>query len=455
MHPQAHAAVPASALEGVLWPALPLPEGSRMLAMQFQFAQSERWPAGRLRAAQFEQLKLLLRHARETVPYYRERLAGFDFSAPLNGDLWSRLPLLRRTDVQEHFEALCSSAVPQDHGRVQQGETSGSTGRPIRFLDTDLNQSLWYAFTLRDHLWHGRDFTGKLAGIRGPSRIQPGSARGWGPATDSAFRTGETVMSSTELSHEAQAAWLMQENPDYLISIASNVMALARHCRDRGLRPSRLREVRTYGEALHPDLRVIVREAWGVPVVDMYSCREAGYLALQCPRHEHYHVQSEGVLLELLDAGDRPCKPGELGRVVITPLHKFAMPMIRYEIGDYAEAGEPCDCGRGLPVLKRVVGRQRNMLRLPGGGLRYPRLGEYEFSCVPAVRQFQVVQKTLRDIEVSLVAARPLAAEEEARLRALILKNLNGDFELSFVYREVIPRSAGGKYEDFRSEVQP
>jgi len=426
-----------------------------MLAMQFQFVQSECWSPGQLRAAQFAQLATLLRHAQATVPYYRERLAGFDFSAPLTGNVFARLPLLSRARMQEAYESLCSAAVPADHGRVQQGETSGSTGRPVRFLDTELSQSLWYAFTLRDHLLHRRDFSGKLAGIRGPSRIQPGSARGWGPATDSAFRTGTTVMSSTELSHEAQAAWLMQENPDYLISIASNVKALARYCRDKGLRPSRLREVRTYGEALHPDLRAIVRDAWDVPLVDIYSCREAGYLALQCPLHEHYHVQSEGVILELLDAADQPCKPGELGRVVITPLHKFAMPMIRYEIGDYAEAGEVCDCGRGLPVIKRIVGRQRNMLRLPGGALRYPRLGEYEFSCVPAVRQFQVVQKTLRGIEVALVVARPLSREEETRLRTLILKNLNGDFEIVFVYRDAIPRSAGGKYEDFVSEVLP
>jgi phenylacetate-CoA ligase len=453
MHKLAHTAVPGSTLAGVMWPTMPGAEGVRMLAMQYQFAQSERWSPAALREAQFAQLTRLLQHAKSTVPFYRERLAIIATDRPLDAAAFAQIPLLRRQDIQENFDALVSRALPPDHGGMQEGQTSGSTGRPIRFMGTELTNVFWHAFTLRDHLWHRRDFSGKLASIRGPGRIKSGSGTGWGPSTDSAFRTGSVVMYTTEQAMPEQAEWLMRENPDYLISIASNAQQLARHCGQHGLRPSQLREVRTYGEALHPELRSVVRAAWGVPVTDMYSCREAGYLALQCPQHEHYHVQAEGVYLELLNAEGQSCMPGELGRIVITPLHNFAMPLIRYEIGDYAEAGEPCDCGRGLPVIRRIVGRVRNMLRLPGGGMRYPRFGEYEFGDIRPVRQFQVVQKTLQDIEVALVVARPLVAAEEDKLRALILRNLGHSFQLSFVYRDDIPRSAGGKYEDFRSEV--
>ncbi len=453
MHKLAHTAVPGSALQHVLWPAVPGTEGARMLAMQYQFAQSERWSPEVLAAAQFAQLGHLLRHAQATVPFYRERLAGLALDRPLDAATFSRIPLLRRQDIQEKFDALCSQAVPADHGQSYPGESSGSTGRPIRYLKTELNDVFWHAFTVRDHLWQRRDFSGKLAAIRGPGRLQPGSGTGWGVSTDAAFHTGPVAMSTTEQSLAAQVEWLMRENPEYLMGIASNVQELARYCGRQGLRPSRLREVRTYGEVLHPGLRSTVRAAWDVPVTDMYSCREGGYLALQCPQHEHYHVQAEGVYLELLNAEGQLCSPGELGRVVITPLHAFAMPLIRYEVGDYAEAGAPCNCGRGLPVIRCIAGRVRNMLRLPGGGLRYPRFGEYQFGNFEAVRQFQVVQKSLSDIEVALVVARPLQPAETEALRALILKNLGYPFNVSFVYRDAIPRSAGGKYEDFRSEV--
>ena len=447
----AHIPVPGSAVEGMGWPALPGAEGERMLALQYQFAQSERWSPAVLREAQFAQLTQLLRHAKSTVPFYRERLAGIAADRPLDVAAFERIPLLRRQDIQENFEALVSRALPPDHGGMQEGSTSGSTGRPIRFMGTPLTEAFWHAFTLREHLWQRRDFSGRLAAIR--ARVTPGGSPGWGASTGSVFRTGPSDLCNTERPIAEQAQWLMQQNPDYLISVASNVQELARHCGKHGLRPSQLCEVRTYGEALHPDARAEIRAAWGVPVTDMYSCREAGYLALQCPEHEHYHVQAEGVYLELLDDRGQPCAPGTLGRVVITVLHNFATPLIRYDIGDYAEAGEPCDCGRNLPVIRRIVGRVRNMLRLPGGGMRHPRFGEAQFGSIAPVRQFQVLQKTLQDIEVALVVARPLTAAEEDTLRALILKNLAHPFTVSFVYRDDIPRSAGGKYEDFRSEV--
>lgn len=451
MHRQAHTTVPGSALDGVRWPAVPGVEGARMLALQYQFAQSERWSPTELREAQFAQLTQLLHHAKATVPFYRDRLAGIAADRPLDAAAFAQIPLLRRQDIQENFETMVSRVLPPDHGAMQEGNTSGSTGRPIRFMTTSLTEVFWHAFTLREHLWHSRDFSGKLAAIR--ARVSPGGGAGWGVSTDSVFRTGPSVLCNTEQPIPQQAQWLMQENPDYLISVASNVQELARHCGRQGLRPPRLREVRTYGEALHPDARADIRSAWGVPVIDMYSCREAGYLALQCPAHEHYHVQAEGVYLELLDERGQPCAPGTLGRVVITVLHNFATPLIRYDIGDYAEAGEPCDCGRNLPVIRRIVGRVRNMLRLPDGSLRHPRFGEAQFGSIAPVRQFQVVQKTLQDIEVALVVARPLSAGEEMVLRALIVKNLKHAFNVSFVYCDDIPRSAGGKYEDFRSEV--
>ena len=93
-------------------------------------------------------------------------------------------------------------------------------------------------------------------------------------------------------------------------------------------------------------------------VVDIYSCTEAGYLAFSCPEQGNLHVQAESVIVEVLDRAGKPCAPGEEGEVVVTPLLNFAMPLIRYAVGDRAVVGEPCACGRGLPTLK-TVGRSR------------------------------------------------------------------------------------------------
>ena len=138
-------------------------------------------------------------------------------------------------------------------------------------------------------------------------------------------------------------------------------------------------------------------------------------MAFQCGVREGYHVQSEHLIVEVVDEAGRPCLPGTVGRVIVTDLHNFATPLIRYEIGDVAEPGPPCPCGRQLPVLSRVLGRARNMLRLPGGHQRWPSLpsGDVLGRMAP-VRQFQLAQTGPAELVLRLVVARLLTADEEA-----------------------------------------
>jgi phenylacetate-CoA ligase len=190
-------------------------------------------------------------------------------------------------------------------------------------------------------------------------------------------------------------------------------------------------------------------------VVDTYSSQECGYIAMQCPNSGLYHIQSESVLVEVLDSHDQPCQPGEIGRLVVTPLHNFVAPLIRYEIGDYAEAGETCPCGRGLPTLRCIMGRERNMLQLPNGETRWPLTGYQEFSKVAPIQQFQMVQKSLEKIEARFVVERALSSVEESSVLEIVRHALGYPFDIHVVYMTVLPRSASGKFEEFISEIQP
>lgn len=423
-----------------------------MLAMQFQLEQSQWWPADRLREFQMRQLRLLLEHAGQTVPFYRERFrnAGFD-PRQFDWQDFSALPLLVRADIQNAGDALHSRNVPAGHGRLTDYQTSGSTGTPIRGHGTELTRFFWNAFTLRDHLWHGRKLSGKLAAIR--TKVENWSGRGWGPATDAVFETGESAVLNIRADAEEQLRWLAAQNPDYLLSHPTNVRALARRALERELRLPALREVRVFGESLPGDLRTLVREAWGVPLADIYSCEEAGYLAVQCPAHEHYHVQAEGVLVEILDEKGRPCRAGETGRVALTALHNFAMPLIRYANGDYAQAGAPCPCGRGLPVLTAILGRVRNMLVLPDGRRHWPSFPAESWMAIAPIRQIQVVQKTQETIQVRIVMDESITSDQERRLMALMQELLGYPFDVRIEQVPEISVGANFKYEDFVSEV--
>lgn len=441
-----------SGCPGIAWPAVPPADAAQALAFQFQLELSQWYSPERLRELQYRQLDILLRHAYATVPYYRERWSGlYDPAVPLTPERFSRLPVLTRGSLQQNFEALKSTAPPAEHGPPRAVRSSGSTGTPVRVLKTPLTDLMWQNALLREGLWHRRDFTGKVAAIR--HGVPPGETPGWGPAMAAVFEAGRMAQLPVSASVEVQLRWLEEQQPDYVQTFPSNLAELARLALARGARLTRLREAWTVGEVVTPELRTLCREAWGVKVVDAYTTEEVGYLGLQCPDHEHYHVQSEFAAVEVIDTRGKACQPGHVGPVVVTPLHNFAMPLVRYVLGDYAEAGGQCACGRGLPVLSRIMGRVRNMLVTAAGQLYWPSFGTRRITEIAPVLQHQLVQKDLDLIEVRLVTARALTSEEEQAVRQRIQSRLPVPFEVRFVYVSEIPRSASGKFEDFMSEV--
>lgn len=447
-----------SVVQGIDWPALPAPTAAGRLAALFQLEQSQWWSGEQLRQHQFTQLDTLLRHCLEHVPYYQGVLSEHMSADKINQAQWHRIPLLTRDKLQQAGEKLRTNRLPAGHGKVTVQRTSGSTGKPVEVLGTEMTAFFWNVFTLRDHLWQQRDLGGKLAVIRYNQNEQAKPPHGirstsWGAATQDICETGPGVMINIHTPLSEQLAWLQAEAPDYLLTHPSVLQALALQCQREAIELPSLREVRTISEALPDGLRELCQQVWGVKLVDMYTTIEAGYLALQCPEHDHYHVQSENVLLEVLDEQGKPCLPGEVGKVVITSLHNFATPLIRYELGDFAEVGEPCACGRGLPVLRRILGRYRNLITLPDGERRWPKFGIEKILKLAPVRQYQAIQHSIDEIEYLLVVAQPLSDGTRQQLLDLFRANLHPEMKITITEVDSIARSASGKYEEFLSKL--
>jgi phenylacetate-CoA ligase len=444
------------------WPAMPSRQGANLLSLLYQLERTQWWTPGRLFQSQLSQLDGLTRHAVDTVPFYRARFGslGFRPDLKLTAEQWTSLPVLSRRDIQNAGEDLWSVRIPPEHGAAATTQTSGSTGEPVKVRKTALDQLFWQAMTMRDHYWHRRDFSGKLASIRvfmsGAGAPPEGTLRdGWGTPVGLLHATGPMALLRLNTDIAVQAEWLLAQDPDYLVTYPTNLTALIAHLEQRGARPRSLREVRTVGEIVSPRLRKRCQEAWGVPIVDIYSSQELGCIALQCPQSGQFHAMSESVLVEILRSDGTPCSPGEVGRLVISTLHNFAMPLIRYEVGDYAEVGAPCPCGRGLPAIARVLGRSRNLVTLPSGARHWPLVGSSEFRDIAPIRQFQLVQHTLEEIEVRLAMPRQLTGDEEQRIGVVIRNWIGYPFRLRFSYfADEIPRGPAGKYEEFISLLE-
>lgn len=450
--------IPTSGVAGVVWPALPKPHEALVFAVLRQLDESQWWAPDILLAHQLRQFERVLGHALATVPFYAERLKFLrgKKAGELTPDLVRQIPILRRGDIQAAGEALTSRKVPEGHGAPFEIKTSGSTGSPVVTKGTMVTGTMLRACNLRYHFWFKRDFSAKTASIRMQrgAQVRASQANKALPWADG-YASGPMVLRQVTTPISEQLAWLVEQDPDYLLTIPSNLMALIRLSKKQRVKLGKLREVATLGEAVDPALREICMKEWGVPVVDCYSSQELGLIAVQCPDNpnHHYHVMSESVFLEILNDKNEPCRPGEIGRMVLTSLHNFATPLIRYEIGDMAEPGEPCRCGRGLPVVTRILGRVRNILTLPSGEQIYPRFNFEDFIYELPIRQIQVVQENLEELAVRLVTERKLGPDEEETIRRSLLTTARHPFRLRFEYLPEIPRAASGKFEEFRSEV--
>lgn len=399
-------------------------------------------------------LQRLIKHAVNTTALYQ----AYDEEAAIQD-----FPVLSRTTLQMAPDAIISNCLPETHGETYTLETSGSTGQVVRMLGTGFTRLFYDALMLREHGWHQRDLTQKLLAIRWLTLdvAQPPSGQyhaTWGPPIDLYQRTGPSVLVNISSPTELQVKALIDHNPYYLMTYPSQLSALALYCLEHGIQLPDLYEVRTIGEMLTQKQINRVKTAWPhVKISDIYSCIEVGNIAHQCPEYHQYHVNLEHVYLEIVDERNQACAVGEAGRVLVTSLMNYATPLIRYELGDYAVWGGPCPCGRRLPVLKHILGRQRNRLILPGGESRFPYIGEYDAlkQVIPIrIQKFQFVQHTLHDIEIKAVTPDRLTCSQETTAKAFYQNIFGAHFSIHLTYHDEIAAGPTGKFEEFISLVE-
>ncbi|MGN6105235.1 MAG: hypothetical protein ACTHU0_09045 [Kofleriaceae bacterium] len=408
-------------------------------------------PADQLHGLQARALGRLLHHAYDHVPFYRAR---FDAAGVAPGDIrdaedLAKLPILRRGDLRGAADRA-SIAPPFPSIRKQ---TSGTTGEPLVFGYEPESEHWRRAVKYRGYAWAGyRPGDRALHFWGAPEPTLPGWKERLKIAMDRRLRRDTylqcAVMSDERLGEVVRA--IERERPQVLVCYAQAGAELARFINRNGLRSWSTIPVICGAERVLPRDRDDLHQAFGPAVFDTYGCREVMMIAAECEAHDGMHVAMENLVVEIVvteNGRERPAREGETGEIVITDLHNFGMPFIRYANGDVATVGamKRCSCGRTLPRIQSVQGRISDMLRDAEGsvvsGIAVSFLVQ---DYGEAVRQFQAVQHKDRSVTIKLIGELPLAAIDEIRRNG---ERLLSGIDVAVQVVPELPRSPAGKHQ--------
>ena len=412
--------------------------------------QKTQWlPRREIERLQNRNLRVLLKHAYESVPYYRRifRERGLTPSDIKYLDDLVKLPTLTKADIRKNFGDLISRIFPRGNLIPYQ---SGGTGDPVDFYITKESLSWEIAAEFRAYGWAGYRLGDPCFVIWGSppdlSKYRSMISR-FTRVFQNILIVDAYLMTDEVLSR--YASLLKKFTPRIIRGYAHSVYMLARYLLEKNIGYVRPKAVITTAETLLDLRRKSIEEAFGCPVFDYYGSREVGAIAAECKEHNGYHISAENVILEFTREGETVAA-GEMGEILVTNLRNFGMPFIRYKIGDVGRpSGDVCSCGRGLPLLSSIEGRTIEFLRVydkQSGRIVPVSPGVFEISLghLP-LKHYRIYQENLKKIVVKAVKDKGYSQEHTDFLSRYVRNYFGDEIVIEIEFVDYLPPLPSGK----------
>lgn len=418
--------------------------------------ESQWWSLDRLKEYQNDKLQRLLLHCYDKVPYYRKwfRESGYK---PLDIDIDTlhMLPAISKANLRENMQQF----IAEDYSSspVEEAKTSGSTGISLHFPKSLSASASQLAAMYRGHRWHD---------------VEPGAkeARLWGIHVNKSsrykmhirdvllnrFREREYNLSPDTLNDFTVK--LKKRKPRYLMGYTSMVSQYAGFLKSKGYdgREFNLKMVKCTSEVIHDRDRRLIESVFGCPLVGEFGAAETGMISFQCAAGSH-HIMADCCIVEFAEPEETLDEKG-LKELIVTNLDNYALPIVRYRVGDFAlPLNDSCTCGRQLPLMDRIVGRVSDVIRTSDGGRWHSIILYYIMKGLDekfgGVIQFKVFQRELDKLDFLIVPEGKISDEALEYLNHRCREHFGETMRVNFEIVDSIPREKSGKLRDFVSEL--
>ena len=414
-----------------------------------------------LRERQLAALHRLIPEWTARVPYYRSRFGGHLFGAGSSFADFGRLPRLTKNDVRRAGKSLVAEDARE---RITRAWTSGSTGTCLTFHAAAKKAACSGAARIRAWRWWGLDYGMKVYRIWGtPWLFLPTLksrlityANWWKNRAIGTYHVSEMETLDEQFSQRCQE--IRDFRPEIIYGCGVSIYLLTEYIQRTAEKvlPCRPKAVIYTSEMLFDAQKQLISQVFDAPCVCDYSSREGGLIAHECPAG-NLHITDENLYVETVAESGEAVGDGP-GRLVLTDLHPTSTPFVRYELGDIAELSPPdfrCPCGRGLRVIRSLVGKYNEVFQRSDGSPVDPHTFTDIMRGAPGVRRFQVRVGPSNTVRV-LFETTP---EQLERFRSRFLKNVRAyvgdDFSYSLEAMSEIPPDKPGKFRHIVLENEP
>lgn len=440
--------------ERVIYPLGDFALGSSVIRYYHLLQKTQWWSPEQLRELQNKKLRALIKHAYDNVPYYHRIFEERDLTArdiQTEDDL-QKLPILTKNDIRHNFNDM----LPKEFKKWKPIaiSTGGSTGEPLKYYITKDQASINWAGMFRGWSWAGYKIGDKRISFGGSSLIPNKNPTKFEIVRRQLERNLPlSVLSMNNAKYDNYINIIYSYKPKFIYGYACSIYLLADYCKSRKINNINFDAVFSTAEVLLPHYRTAIENQFQCKVFDQYGSYDGGGQALECQIHQGLHITVEKVILEILDENGKNLHSDKSGRIIVTDLHSYAMPFIRYEVGDVGLlTDKPCVCGRGLSRLKAIEGRTTDIIRLSNGISIAGELIVLIFKDCH-VKQYQLIQKAKDELLVRVVKDINYSEWDTEHCMNILRHHVGKEIKIQLEFCENIPVGHNSKYRNILSEI--